>query len=116
MPCRYVSEFWENRVLRVRGASDTTVFAANGGLDGPWGLGVVGDVLLVASFATDRIHRYELVLLTVINILSSFSHSSSTVLTLLYQAVSPTYSIAYSPLFFGRIDTLSPVVQLIRHL
>jgi hypothetical protein len=98
MSCRYVSEFWENRVLRVRGASDTTVFAANGGLDGPWGLGVVGDVLLVASFATDRIHRYELVLLTVINILSPFL-SHSTALTILCQAVSPTYNIAYSPLF-----------------
>lgn len=54
---RYVSEFWENRVVRIRGASAATVFAAGGGLDGPWGLAAIDDVLLVASFATDRIHR-----------------------------------------------------------
>lgn len=56
----FVSEFWDNRVVQLRPGSPASVFTAGGGLDGPWGLVVVGDVLFVASFATDRIHRYNI--------------------------------------------------------
>lgn len=63
----YVSEFWQNRVVALKPSSSghgstvrATVFAAGGGLDGPWGIAVEGDVLFVASFATDRVHRYNI--------------------------------------------------------
>jgi len=66
----YVSEFWKNRVVQIQtsgsgsggssGKATATVFAEGGGLDGPWGLASHHGVLFVASFATDRIHRYNL--------------------------------------------------------
>lgn len=55
----YVSEFWKNRVVKVEGRRATIVVSGDG-LDGPWGLQAVADVLFVASFATDRIHRYNM--------------------------------------------------------
>ena len=59
----YVSLFWKNVVVAVDpGQPDAPprVVAQGYGLDGPWGLAVVGGELLVASFGTDVVHRYRL--------------------------------------------------------
>lgn len=64
----YVSAFWIDQVVRINLAGDTRgheeppmiTFAQGHGLDGPWGLAVRKDVLFVASFTTDTIHRYNL--------------------------------------------------------
>lgn len=56
----FVSSFWTNQVALIRNTKEISLFAAGNGLDGPWGLAVWNGTLLVSSFATDSIHRYNI--------------------------------------------------------
>eukprot|EP00039_Didymoeca_costata_P005485 m.81937 g.81937 ORF g.81937 m.81937 type:complete len:314 (+) comp12841_c0_seq1:147-1088(+) len=62
----FVSCFWHDQVVQLHLNSQgsvepkLTIFASGHGLDGPWGLAVKSNILFVASFTTDAIHKYSL--------------------------------------------------------
>ncbi|XP_031557390.1 uncharacterized protein LOC116294014 [Actinia tenebrosa] len=60
----FISSFLDDQVLYVSDTrqkdSHAITFAQGHGLDGPWGMVSDGIFLYVASFTTDRIHKYEL--------------------------------------------------------
>ncbi|KXJ07488.1 Serine/threonine-protein kinase PknD [Exaiptasia diaphana] len=60
----FISSFLDDQVLYVsdtrQSGSVVRIFTSGHGLDGPWGMVSDGTFLYVASFTTDRIHKYHL--------------------------------------------------------
>ncbi|XP_048583178.1 serine/threonine-protein kinase PknD [Nematostella vectensis] len=60
----FISSFMIDQVLYVvdtrQSNSPAVTFASGHGLDGPWGMVADNSTLFVASFTTDRIHKYDI--------------------------------------------------------